>query len=85
VFTRELNPGNAVQGVTTLEHVDRTLDRLTLALLIVSLGGIAIAVWLGWLVARAALRPVRTLTSAAEHVARTRDLSRRIEAGALTS
>ncbi len=79
LYTRELNPGNAVQGVTTLEHVDRTLGRLTLALVLVSLGGIAIAVWLGWLVARAALRPVRTLTSAAEHVARTRDLSRRIE------
>jgi two-component system sensor histidine kinase MprB len=80
VYTHELTPGNAVQGVTTLEHVDRTLSRLTLALVIISLGGIAIAVWLGWLVARAALRPVRTLTSAAEHVARTRDLSRRIEA-----
>ena len=69
----------AVQGITTLAHVDNTLSRLAVALLIVSLGGIAIAVWLGWLVARAALRPVRTLTSAAEHVARTRDLSRRIE------
>jgi two-component system sensor histidine kinase MprB len=31
------------------------------------------------LVARTALRPVRQLTAAAEHVARTRDLSRRIE------
>jgi two-component system, OmpR family, sensor histidine kinase MprB len=72
--------GMAVQGVTTLEHVDKTLGRLTIALLLVSLGGIALAVWLGWLVARAALRPVRTLTSAAEHVARTRDLSRRIDA-----
>jgi two-component system sensor histidine kinase MprB len=72
--------GMAVQGVTTLEHVDTTLGRLTVALLLISLGGIAIAVWLGWLVARAALRPVRTLTSAAEHVARTRDLSRRIVA-----
>jgi two-component system sensor histidine kinase MprB len=72
--------GMAVQGITTLEHVDKTLGRLAIALLLVSLGGIALAVWLGWLVARAALRPVRTLTSAAEHVARTRDLSRRIEA-----
>jgi two-component system sensor histidine kinase MprB len=84
MYTRRLveagDSGMAVQGVTTLEHVDSTLGRLTVALLLVSLGGIAIAVWLGWLVARAALRPVRTLTSAAEHVARTRDLSRRIEA-----
>ncbi len=79
VYTSQLQGGEAVQGVTTLEQVDRTLGRLTLALLLVSFGGIAIAVWLGWLVARAALRPVRTLTAAAEHVARTRDLSRRID------
>ena len=80
-YTAPLEPGDAVQGVTTLEHVDRTLGRLAIALVLVSLGGIAIAVWLGWMVARAALRPVRTLTAAAEHVSRTRDLSRRIEAG----
>ncbi len=79
VYTRRLN-ADAVQGVMSLEEVDHTLGRLAVALLLVSIGGIAIAVWLGWMVARAALRPVRTLTSAAEHVARTRDLSRRIEA-----
>jgi two-component system sensor histidine kinase MprB len=83
MYTRRLidasSGGMAVQGVNTLEHVDTTLGRLTIALLLVSLAGIALAVWLGWLVARAALRPVRTQTSAAEHVARTRDLSRRIE------
>jgi two-component system, OmpR family, sensor histidine kinase MprB len=79
VYTRRLQGTHAVQGVTSLEDVDHTLGRLAVALLLVSLGGIAIAVWLGWMVARTALRPVRTLTSAAEHVARTRDLSRRIE------
>ena len=81
VYTAPLEPGNAVQGVTTLEHVDSTLDKLAIALVLVSLAGIALAVWLGWMVARAALRPVRTLTAAAEHVSRTRDLTRRIEAG----
>ena len=80
IYTSQLQPGDAIQGVTTLEHVDHTLGRLALALVLVSLGGVALAVWLGLMVARAALRPVRTLTSAAEHVARTRDLSRRIEA-----
>jgi two-component system sensor histidine kinase MprB len=80
-YTAQLEPGDAVQGATTLEHVDRTLGRLAIAFVLVSLGGIAIAVWLGWMVARAALRPVRTLTAAAEHVSRTRDLSRRIESG----
>jgi two-component system, OmpR family, sensor histidine kinase MprB len=85
VYTRRLQPqtpnqeATAVQGVTSLEEVDHTLGRLAVALLVVSLGGIAIAVVLGWMVARTALRPVRTLTKAAEHVARTRDLSQRIE------
>ena len=69
-----------MQGVTSLEEVDHTLGRLAVALILVSIGGIAIAVVLGWMVARTALRPVRTLTKTAEHVARTRDLSRRIEA-----
>jgi two-component system sensor histidine kinase MprB len=50
-------------------------------LLLVSLGGVAVAVWLGWVVSRTALRPVAQLTEAAEHVARTRDLSRRISTG----
>jgi two-component system sensor histidine kinase MprB len=86
VYTRRLEPNSAarepfaVQGVTSLEDVDHTLGRLAVALILVSLAGIAIAVVLGWMVARTALRPVRTLTKAAEHVARTRDLSRRIDA-----
>ena len=40
----------------------------------IRLGGVALAVWLGLMVARAALTPVKQLTEAAEHVARTRDL-----------
>ncbi len=79
-YTAPLETGIAAQAVTRLDDVDHTLRRLAIALLIVSFGGIAIAVWLGWIVARAALGPVRTLTEAAEHVARTRDLSRRISA-----
>jgi two-component system sensor histidine kinase MprB len=81
VYTAQIEPGDAVQAATPLDDVDRTLRRLTIALLLVSLGGVALAVWLGRIVARAALRPVRQLTATAEHVARTRDLSRRIEAG----
>jgi two-component system, OmpR family, sensor histidine kinase MprB len=81
MFTTRVARGIAVQAVRPLEEVDRSLRRLGIALLIISLGGIALAVWLGRLVARAALRPVADLTAAAEHVARTRDLSRRMEAG----
>ena len=46
---------------------------------VVSLGGIALAGVLGWFVSRAAVAPVERLRRAAEQVATTRDLSRRIE------
>ncbi len=79
VYTSPLPTGGAVQAVRPLDQVDRTMRNLGLALVLVSLGGIALAIWLGRLVARAALKPVSQLTSAAEHVARTRDLSRRMD------
>jgi two-component system sensor histidine kinase MprB len=78
VYTARLPSVGAVQAVRPLDDLDRTLRRLAIVLVLVSLGGIALAVWLGWVVSRAALRPVAHLTDAAEHVARTRDLSRRI-------
>ncbi|HZO58663.1 MAG TPA: HAMP domain-containing sensor histidine kinase [Solirubrobacterales bacterium] len=80
VYTAPVPTGDAVQAVRPLEEVDRTLRDLTFALVLVGLGGVGLAVWLGLLVARAALTPVKQLTDAAEHVARTRDLSRRIRA-----
>ncbi len=45
------------------------------------IGGIGLASGLGLVVTRTAARPLSELSEAAEHVARTRDLSRRIEAG----
>jgi two-component system sensor histidine kinase MprB len=80
VYTARLSTGDAFQAVRSLEEVDSTLRDLGFALALISLGGIALAVWLGLIVARAALTPVKQLTEAAEHVARTRDLSRRIRA-----
>jgi two-component system sensor histidine kinase MprB len=79
VFTLPV-PGGAVQAARSLEEVDSSLRKLAIALALISLAGTALAVWLGRLVARAALTPVNELTRAAEHVARTRDLSRRMEA-----
>ncbi|MDO8209468.1 HAMP domain-containing sensor histidine kinase [Conexibacter sp. CPCC 206217] len=81
VLTSPLRPGFAVQVARPLTDVDRTLDRLALVLVLVSLGGIALAAALGRLVARTALRPVGQLTAAVEHVGETGDLTRRIEVG----
>jgi two-component system sensor histidine kinase MprB len=82
VYTRPVGHGHAVQAARSLSEVDRTLSRLMLILVAVCAGGVGLAIALGLLVARTALRPVARLTAAAEHVARTRDLSRRIQTGA---
>lgn len=54
--------------------VDRVLDRLGLVSLVAGGVGIGLAAWAGASIARAGLRPVERLTSAAEHVAATGEL-----------
>jgi two-component system sensor histidine kinase MprB len=71
-------PGRVVQFAQPLTEVDELLSHLRLILVLLGLGGIALAALLGRLVARAAVLPVRRLTRAAEHVAETQDLSGRI-------
>ena len=63
-----------------MEDQDRAINRLALILGGLGLGGVGLAGGLGLVVTRTATRPVRELSETAEHVARTRDLSRRIEA-----
>ena len=81
VLTAPLGPGQAVQVARSLQEVDGTLSDLRLVLALVGLGGVGLAALLGRAVSRAAVAPVTRLTQAAEHVARTRDLGRRIEGG----
>ena len=80
-FTSRAAGGGVWQAAVPLADVDSTLSRLRLVLAIVCLGGIALAAAFGLIVSRAALRPVRRLTGAAEQVARTQDLGHRIEEG----
>jgi two-component system sensor histidine kinase MprB len=79
VLTRQAGPGLAVQIARPMTEVDHALSRLRLGLGLVSVAGIALAAFLGRLATRHAVRPVTELTETAEHVARTRDLTRRIE------
>ena len=72
--------GMAIFVGRSLGEVDRALGTLRWALGILALAGIALAVVLSRLATRTAIRPVVQLTETAEHVATTRDLSRRIEA-----
>ena len=82
ILTKHAPVANGVwQVALPLTDVDSTLAHLKLVLAIVSLGGVALAIALGLLVSRAALVPVRRLTGAAERVARTDDLTHRIDTG----
>ncbi len=80
IFTGQLAPGLALQLARPLTETDHALHRLKFWLLVVTLGGIAMATALGLAVARAALAPVRRLTRTTEHVTETRDLGSRIDA-----
>ena len=77
--TVALDDGTALVLARSLEETDDSLSQLALILLLVAAGGTAVAAGLGTLVARTAIAPVRTLTGTAEEVARTEDLTQRIE------
>jgi two-component system sensor histidine kinase MprB len=79
VLTVPARSGFALQIARSQEELLHTLSRLTILLLAIAAGGVAIAAGLGLLVARTALRPVRRLTQAAERVRETADLSERID------
>ncbi|HZO61650.1 MAG TPA: HAMP domain-containing sensor histidine kinase [Gaiellaceae bacterium] len=79
VYSAQIGDGFAIQVARGLAEVDHTLHRLGLYMLFIGLGGVGLAGGLGLAVAGAALRPVGSLTSVAEEVTATRDLSRRIE------
>jgi two-component system sensor histidine kinase MprB len=81
MLTASLPGGGAIQLARSLDEVDQVLADLRLILGGVLLLGIGFALVLGRFVARTALAPVERLTEASEHVAATKDLSRRIDAG----
>jgi two-component system, OmpR family, sensor histidine kinase MprB len=81
MLTASLPGGGAIQIARSLDEVDQVLADLRLILAGVLLLGIGFALVLGRFVARTALAPVERLTEASEHVAATKDLSRRIDAG----
>jgi len=79
VYTAPTPGGGALQVARPLDEVDGTLATLRIGLAAVALLGVAAALALARLATRTAVKPVAELTDAAEHVARTRDLTRRIE------
>jgi two-component system sensor histidine kinase MprB len=75
-------PGGVASGAvvvaTSLAPTDHALSRIRFWIFLVGGIGIALAAALAALVASAALRPVRRLTTAAENVAATGDLTERV-------
>lgn len=75
IATRRTGDGRLLQIARPLTDVESTLHRLSLLLLLAGGVGIALAVLAGRAVAKAGLAPVTRVADAAEHVARTTDLS----------
>ena len=71
----------ALQVAASLSGVNQQLGHLTLALLLVAFSGVALAILLGWLIARAAIEPLNDLTASVEDLADTTDVSERLEPG----
>ncbi len=74
-------PFGAVQVARPLDEVDSVLHRVLIVLIVVGLGGIALAAALGALVARTALAPVARFTRRTEALTADPDPSQRMEEG----
>jgi two-component system sensor histidine kinase MprB len=62
-----------------LTAAQNELQKLRLAFLLLALGGLGLVIAGSWVVVRRTMRPVASLTDAAEQIAVTRDLTTRIE------
>ncbi|MGI8889052.1 MAG: ATP-binding protein [Nocardioidaceae bacterium] len=71
----QAGPGTALLFVQSAEPIERTLDQMGVVLFFVGVGGIVAAGLIGAAVARSALMPVRQLSAAAEHIAKTDELT----------
>ncbi len=74
VVTVNAGNGVALMFAQSTEPIQRTLDRMGLVLLLVGGSGGVAAALIGLAVARSSLRPVRRLSAAADHIARTEEL-----------
>ncbi|HEY3870720.1 MAG TPA: HAMP domain-containing sensor histidine kinase [Actinocrinis sp.] len=78
VYTFSPGRGYSVSHFLPLTSTDQDLSELVTGLAVAAAAGIALASVAGLALARSAVRPVKRLTRAVEHVARTEDLSVRL-------
>ncbi len=79
MMTAPLRSGGAVQVARDTSEIDAAISGLTRRAIVFGVIGAGLAALVAWLLASRLTRPVAQLTSAAEHVARTQDLSASIE------
>src|SRR5213078_5007506 len=68
VITAPIAGGGAVQVARPLNEVDSVLKGILVVFALITAGGIAVAAFLGGLVSRASLRPIRRFTERTEAV-----------------
>ena len=73
------NLSGSIEAMTSLGRVDALLQAFRLTLLLLSAGGLLLALAGSWLVAGRALRPIARLTQTAQTITLSRDLSRRVD------
>jgi two-component system, OmpR family, sensor histidine kinase MprB len=78
---RPFEAGGAVVVARNIDYINHDLGRLRLVLILVSLGGIAVAAAAARLLSNATLAPVRRLTAAADRIAKTGEPSERVPEG----
>ncbi|HEY3940871.1 MAG TPA: HAMP domain-containing sensor histidine kinase [Acidimicrobiales bacterium] len=76
-----LPDGAALQLASPLAGVDAQLGNLGLALTLVAVASVLLALFLGWLVARAAINPLNSLTARLETRAQSPDVTERLDPG----
>ena len=80
MLTSTISAGT-VQVARSLAEVDSTLQGLAAVLRLAAIVGVVLAGIVGYFVARGVARPIGQLAVAAEHVAATQELGKRIEVG----
>lgn len=68
-----------VEALAPLDNIDHSMQFFRLLLIGLAVGGLAVALAGSWLVGEAALRPVANMVETAGSIARSRDLSERID------
>ncbi len=79
ILTLPLQNGGALQLADSLSGTDRILSHLRLILLLLCIGGIALAAALGRIAARRVLSPLSEVAQTASYIGETDDLSRRLK------